>query len=308
MSASVSTNTLRSKRSRSDGSHSTRMPSTTMIGAGCTSRDLAAAVVLHVVVDRHRHRRAGGERGEVVVEQRPLERVGVVEVERLALGHRAVAEVDVVRVELDEREVAGAGELGQPLGDGRLARRRAAGDADQERPRSAGPRRRSLGSPRDVDCRARGRGCARAAQGLRLRCRLRRAPQTGSAEIAGGQRMTDAPDGPAEGEPERGTRRSPRAGDSGSPVGSTLSIVLAVIAVIAGFLILRAITDDDDDGGGDAITPSTDATTPGTGTATRRLDARPPAARRRRRRRRSRGRGDGRRRQRQRRRRFGGRR
>ncbi len=41
-------------------------------------------------------------------------------------------------------------------------------------------------------------------------------------------------------------RRSPRVGDCGSPVGSTLSIVLAVIAVVAGFLILRAITDDDD--------------------------------------------------------------
>jgi hypothetical protein len=62
--------------------------------------------------------------------------------------------------------------------------------------------------------------------------------------------MTDAPDGPAEGEAERGTRRAPRAGDSGSPVGSTLSIVLAVVAVIAGFLILRAITDDDSDAGG----------------------------------------------------------
>jgi len=79
--------------------------------------------------------------------------------------------------------------------------------------------------------------------------------------------MTDAPDGPAEGEPERGARRSSRVGDSGSPVGSTLSIVLAVIAVIAGFLILRAITDDDDDGGG-AVSPSTDASTDGTGTAT----------------------------------------
>ncbi len=75
--------------------------------------------------------------------------------------------------------------------------------------------------------------------------------------------MTDAPDGPAEGEPERGTRRSARTGDSGSPVGSTLSIVLAVIAVIAGFLILRAITDDDDDAGG--LTPTTNATTPGSG-------------------------------------------
>jgi len=61
--------------------------------------------------------------------------------------------------------------------------------------------------------------------------------------------MTDAPEGPAEGEPERGSRRSPRVGDSGSPVGSTLSIVLAVIAVIAGFFILRAITDDDGDSG-----------------------------------------------------------
>jgi hypothetical protein len=37
-----------------------------------------------------------------------------------------------------------------------------------------------------------------------------------------------------------------------------LSIVLAVVAVIAGFLILRAITDDDDNGGGDLVTPGTD--------------------------------------------------
>jgi hypothetical protein len=79
--------------------------------------------------------------------------------------------------------------------------------------------------------------------------------------------MTDAPDGPAEGEPERGTRRSPRGGGGGSPVGSTLSIVLAVIAVIAGFLILRAITDDDDDGGG-TISPTTDGSTPGTDAGT----------------------------------------
>jgi hypothetical protein len=39
-------------------------------------------------------------------------------------------------------------------------------------------------------------------------------------------------------------RRSPRQGIGGSPVGSTLSIVLAVVAVVAGFLILRNITDD----------------------------------------------------------------
>src|SRR5215510_4465777 len=72
--------------------------------------------------------------------------------------------------------------------------------------------------------------------------------------------MTDAPEGPAEGEPERGSRRSPR-GDGGSPVGSTLSIVLAVIAVIAGFFILRAITDDDGDSGG--LSGDTSSTVPG---------------------------------------------
>ena len=75
--------------------------------------------------------------------------------------------------------------------------------------------------------------------------------------------MTDAPDGPAESEPERGARRS-RVGGGGSPVGSTLSIVLAVIAVVAGFLILRAITDDDDGDG--TIAPPVENT--GDGSAT----------------------------------------
>jgi hypothetical protein len=78
--------------------------------------------------------------------------------------------------------------------------------------------------------------------------------------------MTDAPDGPAEGEPERGARRSSRVSDSGSPVGSTLTIVLAVIAVVAGFLILRAVFDDGEDAG--TIGPGTADTTPGTGTGT----------------------------------------
>ncbi len=41
-------------------------------------------------------------------------------------------------------------------------------------------------------------------------------------------------------------RKTPRQGIGGSPVGSTLSIVLAVVAVVAGFLILRNITDDND--------------------------------------------------------------
>ena len=73
--------------------------------------------------------------------------------------------------------------------------------------------------------------------------------------------MTDAPDDSSGLSSERGARR-PRVGDSGSPVGSTLSIILAVVAVVAGFLILRAITDDDSsadgeevvDGGGTEVT------------------------------------------------------
>lgn len=56
----------------------------------------------------------------------------------------------------------------------------------------------------------------------------------------------------------QGTRRNPRQGVGGSPVGSTLSIVLAVVAVIAGFLILRNITDDNDSGGAAADTGSGD--------------------------------------------------
>ncbi len=48
-----------------------------------------------------------------------------------------------------------------------------------------------------------------------------------------------------------GGGRTPRQGAGGSPVGSTLSIVLAVVAVVAGFLILRNITDDGPGGGAD---------------------------------------------------------
>ncbi|MEL6892773.1 MAG: LytR C-terminal domain-containing protein [Actinomycetota bacterium] len=58
------------------------------------------------------------------------------------------------------------------------------------------------------------------------------------------------------------TRRNPRQGASPSPVGSTLSIILAVIAVVAGFLILQNLTDD---GGSAAVgspggVPGDDAT------------------------------------------------
>jgi LytR cell envelope-related transcriptional attenuator len=74
--------------------------------------------------------------------------------------------------------------------------------------------------------------------------------------------MSDVPEGQA----ERGAgRRPPRVGDSGSPVGSTLSIVLAVVAVVAGFFILRAIFDDDNDSAG-GLPPIT--TVPGEETST----------------------------------------
>jgi hypothetical protein len=56
--------------------------------------------------------------------------------------------------------------------------------------------------------------------------------------------------------------RRTRQGVGGSPVGSTVSIVLAVIAVIVGFLILNDITSDDD---GDSAAV---ATVPDTATVT----------------------------------------
>jgi len=52
------------------------------------------------------------------------------------------------------------------------------------------------------------------------------------------------------------SRRTPRQGIGGSPVGSWLTIALAVVAVIIGFLILNNITDD---GGSSADTSSVTA-------------------------------------------------
>ena len=49
------------------------------------------------------------------------------------------------------------------------------------------------------------------------------------------------------------TTRSTRVGDSGAPVGSPLTIVLAVIAVAVGFLIFRSISDDGDALGGGGL-------------------------------------------------------
>ena len=71
------------------------------------------------------------------------------------------------------------------------------------------------------------------------------------------------------------SRKSPRQGIGGSPVGSTLSIVLAVVAVVAGFLILRNITDDNDgassalgDGGGEVADSTTTTADPALATTT----------------------------------------
>lgn len=76
--------------------------------------------------------------------------------------------------------------------------------------------------------------------------------------------MSDPTDpGGVTGGHERSSRTSTRVGDSGSPVGSPLTIVLAVIAVAAGFLIFRSISDDSDAGG---IVPTT--LPPGAGATT----------------------------------------
>lgn len=58
------------------------------------------------------------------------------------------------------------------------------------------------------------------------------------------------------------TRRSPRQGIGGSPVGSTLSIVLAVVAVVVGFLILRDLTGEESAtvGGGGSAQQSAETT------------------------------------------------
>jgi hypothetical protein len=66
-------------------------------------------------------------------------------------------------------------------------------------------------------------------------------------------------------------RRTPRTADGGAPVSGALAIVLAVVAVVAGFFILRSISGDDKkqfdlqsagtgaatDGGGDTASTTT---------------------------------------------------
>jgi hypothetical protein len=47
---------------------------------------------------------------------------------------------------------------------------------------------------------------------------------------------------------EQPSRPPKRSGSGASPMGSTLAIVIAIAAVVVGFLILRNINSDDDDG------------------------------------------------------------
>jgi hypothetical protein len=57
-----------------------------------------------------------------------------------------------------------------------------------------------------------------------------------------GVRMSDVSDGSGP-----VPRRTPRTTDGGAPVSGALAIVLAIVAVVAGFLIFRSISDDGDD-------------------------------------------------------------
>ena len=131
---------------------------------------------------------------------------------------RAVAEVDVVRVELDQGEVLLAGELGQPLGHGGLARRRAAGHADQERPRrqltheaatiAADDALRRVRCTR-LRCRAALAARSRfAASPARASCRTSAPLVAGADARTAGRPMTDVP----EGQVERRRRAAPASG------------------------------------------------------------------------------------------------
>lgn len=67
------------------------------------------------------------------------------------------------------------------------------------------------------------------------------------------------PGGVGAAQAERASSRYARVGDNGSPVGSPLTIILAVVAVVVGFLIFRTIDSGGSNAGG---LPDTDITTP----------------------------------------------
>lgn len=60
-------------------------------------------------------------------------------------------------------------------------------------------------------------------------------------------------------EDQIGSRRTPRQGVGGSPVGSGLTIALAAVALVAGFFILRDLNDDAGSSSGGISTPGGDA-------------------------------------------------
>ncbi len=59
--------------------------------------------------------------------------------------------------------------------------------------------------------------------------------------------------------------RTPRSTSGGAPMGSTVAIVVTVVAVLLGFLILRKVNDD---GGSGSVTPGNTTTTLGETTST----------------------------------------
>lgn len=59
--------------------------------------------------------------------------------------------------------------------------------------------------------------------------------------------------------------RKPAPKGGGAPMGSTISIVIAVIAVVVGFLILKNINDSDDGGSSSSNTTNPTANTEGSG-------------------------------------------
>ena len=68
---------------------------------GANGPCVAAAIVFGVVVDWHFDGRSIGERRHVVVQERPVECIGVVIIRSTACLERLVTPVEVVRVEFD---------------------------------------------------------------------------------------------------------------------------------------------------------------------------------------------------------------
>ena len=133
MSASVSTKILMSSWARSRASTKTRMPSTMTTGAGSTRRGLAARRAWSRSRSGDVDARARRAALQVRDEQLGLERVGVVVVDARALVARQVRAIAVVGVVVDEHDrSAAAAPPASSLGDGRLARAGAAGDAQHE--------------------------------------------------------------------------------------------------------------------------------------------------------------------------------